>query len=419
MRRNLSGRGMSKNDKSIHMKKYMMIAWAALYLTGCGAQPDPVAAVAEKDHAAEEPVHDIAEQAEADHDHAAEAAEEHPDEIVFTRQQAEAAGLEVQTVAPAPFSGVIRTGGRIQPSQGSETTLAATADGIVTFADPSLSPGMAVRAGETLATVSARRIQNGDPATKIRNEYVAAEKDYRRAEELAKDRIVSAKELEEARLRYENARTAYEAQAADVTSEGVAVKAAGNGYVRNILVGQGEYVTVGQPLLTLAGNRRLQLQADVSENYYGALGRIRGANFIPSYTDRTYKLADLNGRLLSFGKSSDGEGFYIPVTFEFDNPGDIVPGAFAEIFLLSAPQEGVIAVPRSALTEEQGLYFVYLQLGDEVFKKQEVSLGADDGERVSVVSGLKPGDKVVVRGVYQVKLAANASVVPEGHSHTH
>ena len=51
------------------------------------------------------------------------------------------------------------------------------------------------------------------------------------------------------------------------------------------------------------------------------------------------------------------------------------------------------------------------------FRRQEVKLGATDGTRTEIVSGLKAGDRVVTRGATQVRLAANASVIPEGHSH--
>jgi len=87
--------------------------------------------------------------------------------------------------------------------------------------------------------------------------------------------------------------------------------------------------------------------------------------------------------------------------------------------LLSNPLENVISVPVSALTEEQGLNFVYLQLDEEGYKKQEVTLGQSNGDKVQVLSGLKAGDKVVTKGVYQVKLAAVSSIMPEGHSHSH
>ena len=163
----------------------------------------------------------------------------------------------------------------------------------------------------------------------------------------------------------------------------------------------------------------MQLRAEVSENNYKQLKNIRNANFKTAYDNTLFKLSDLNGRLLSYGRTSDEQSFYIPVTFEFDNVGDLIPGSFTEIYLMTKPQSGIVSVPVSSLTEEQGLYFVYLQLEQEVFKKQEVKLGQSNGERVHVISGLKEGDNIVTNGVYQVKLAATSSVMPEGHGHSH
>ena len=137
------------------------------------------------------------------------------------------------------------------------------------------------------------------------------------------------------------------------------------------------------------------------------------------YNNKVYALSELNGRLLSYGKASGGgSGYYVPVTFEFDNKGDIVPGSFVEVYLLSSPMENVIALPRAALTEEQGSFFVYLQLDEEGYKKQLVTLGADNGESVQILSGVKAGDRVVTEGAYQVKLASATNAIP-AHSHEH
>ncbi len=369
------------------------------------------------DHSAEDG-HDHS--AEDGHNHEGEALKEeggHSDEIPFSKQQAEAVGLKVEEVTPTTFSSVIKTSGQILSAQGDEATIVATSNGIVSFTNPSISDGAAVRAGEAILTVSSKNLLEGDPAVKAKITYETAQKEYQRAEELIKEQIISAKEFEQIRLRYETAKTAYEAQAANITTSGVRVTSPINGYIKNRLVNQGEYVSVGQPIATVSQNRRLQLRAEVSENYFKVLKSIGSANFQTSYDNEVYKLSDLNGRLLSFGKASGGQSFYIPVTFEFDNIGDIVPGSFVSVYLLSTPQNNVISVPVSAVTEEQGLTFVYLQLDEEGYKKQEVNLGQSNGDRVQVLSGLKPGDKVVTKGVYQVKLAAVSSVMPEGHSH--
>ena len=111
-------------------------------------------------------------------------------------------------------------------------------------------------------------------------------------------------------------------------------------------------------------------------------------NVLP-YNNKVYTLKELGGRMLSYGKASGENGYYVPVTFEFDNKGDVIPGSFVEVFLLSSPMENVLSLPHSALTEEQGSFFVYLQLDEEGYKKQLVTLGADNGESVQILSGIK------------------------------
>lgn len=397
------------------MKKYIFIILAAaISLTSCDKKQSDKKTV-ETHQKGDGHNHE-----EGDgHNHKEEknSGEEHSDEIVFTRQQADAIGLEVYNVEPGIFSQVIKTSGQIQSAQGDEATIVATTNGIVSFPARSIIEGAPVGTGTTIVTISARNLYEGDPIAKAKITYETALKEFKRAEGLVKDKIISEKEFEQSRLKYENARTAYEAQATNVTASGVKVTTPISGYIKNRLVNQGEFVSVGQPIATVSKNRRLQLRADVSENYFNELGKIRNANFVVSYNNEAYRLADLNGRLLSFGKAADETSFYIPVTFEFDNIGDFIPGSYVEVYLLATPQNNVISIPVSALTEEQGIYFVYLQIGEEEFLKREIAIGESDGKNVRVLSGLSTDDKVVIKGAYQVKLASNSSVLPEGHSH--
>ena len=397
------------------MKKYIFIILAAaISLTSCDKKQSDKKTV--ETHQKGDG-HNHEEDDGHNHKEEKNSGEEHSDEIVFTRQQADAIGLEVYNVEPGIFSQVIKTSGQIQSAQGDEATIVAITNGIVSFPARSIIEGAPVGTGTTIVTISARNLYEGDPVAKAKITYETALKEFKRAEGLVKDKIISEKEFEQSRLKYENARTAYEAQATNVTASGVKVTTPISGYIKNRLVNQGEFVSVGQPIATVSKNRRLQLRADVSENYFNELGKIRNANFVVSYNNKAYRLADLNGRLLSFGKAADETSFYIPVTFEFDNIGDIIPGSYVEVYLLATPQNNVISIPVSALTEEQGIYFVYLQIGEEEFLKREIAIGESDGKNVRVLSGLSTGDKVVIKGAYQVKLASNSSVLPEGHSH--
>ena len=398
------------------MKKYIFIILAAaISLTSCDKKQSDKKTV-ETHQKGDGHNHE-----EGDgHNHKEEknSGEEHSDEIVFTRQQADAIGLEVYNVEPGIFSQVIKTSGQIQSAQGDEATIVATTNGIVSFPARSIIEGAPVGTGTTIVTISARNLYEGDPVAKAKITYETALKEFKRAEGLVKDKIISEKEFEQSRLKYENARTAYEAQATNVTASGVKVTTPISGYIKNRLVNQGEFVSVGQPIATVSKNRRLQLRADVSENYFNELGKIRNANFVVSYNNKAYRLADLNGRLLSFGKAANETSFYIPVTFEFDNIGDFIPGSYVEVYLLATPQNNVISIPVSALTEEQGIYFVYLQIGEEEFLKREIAIGESDGKNVRVLSGLSTGDKVVIKGAYQVKLASASNAIP-AHSHEH
>lgn len=360
-------------------------------------------------------------------EHAGEAAETHAEaeethesgEIVFTPEQAERAGLKTETVTAGAFSEIIRASGEILAAQGDEMTVVATSSGVVSFAKSNLTEGAAVGRGERLFVISSKDMSEGDPVAKARAEYDAAKKEFDRAEKLAADKIVSERELEQARLRFETARAAYEGVAGNSGKSGVAVTAPRGGYIKTCRVSPGDYVSAGEAMAVVTQARRLRLRAEVSERYYGSLPSVRNAVFRLSYEPEAVNLADLHGRLISYGKSSGGDSHYVPVTFEFDNAGNIVPGSFAEVYLEATPRQNVITVPVGALTEEQGVNYVYVRLDEECYEKREVRAGSGNGERIEVKSGLAEGENVVTAGVYQVKLAASSGVIPEGHSHSH
>lgn len=363
---------------------------------------------------------------EDDHDHDHPCAEdghhhahgaEPGDEIVFTPQQAQEAGLEVEEVKPTDFHYVIKTGGQVLSAQGDEVTVSATVSGIVSFNKASLNEGAAVKAGEPLISISSRTIGEGDPVLKARSAYNIAKQEYDRAESLIGDKLISQKDYNQIKLNYENAKVTYEALGRNQSVKGAGISSSIGGYVKSKLVSEGQYVEVGQPLLTVTQNRRLQLRADVSERYYSDLSKIKSANFKTPYQQELYKLADLNGKLTSYGKSASNQEYYIPVNFEFDNVGQIMSGAYVEVFLLSQPKSDVITVPVTALVEEQGIYSVYLHLDGEHYKKQEVKPGQNDGDRVEILSGLKAGDHVVGKGAYHVRLASASGAIPHAHEH--
>ena len=389
------------------MKKiYLVWVIFAYILAGCNGN---TAAHGEHEHEAHEHEegHDHDHEGH-DHEHE-ETGEGHAGEISFKKALAEAVGLQTSKVEPGVFTDVIKTSGRVMAAQGEESTVVATVPGVVTFGNLSFVDGTAVRKGQAILSLASSSLSDGN---------VAAKAEYERMETLVGDKIVSAKDFEQARLNYENAKVAWEAVAGKQTANGVSVVSPINGYLKNLQVKEGDYVTVGQPLATISQNSRLVLRAEVSEKYYNYLPSIQSANFRTPYDNVTYKLSDLRGHLLSYGKASDTNSFYVSVTFEFDNKGVIIPGSFVEIYLLTAPMQNVISVPVSALIEEQGVYSVFVRVHEEAYKKVPVTLGADNGSEVQILSGLNAGDEVVTVGAYQIKLASASNAIP-AHTHNH
>ncbi len=354
-----------------------------------------------------------------DHEHDGHEAEAHgADEIVLPVEKAKAAGVRAEVVTPGDFHAVIRTSGKILDAQrGGESSVVASVAGVVSFARP-LTEGAAVEAGAPLIYLSSAHMQDGDPVQRAYIAYETARTNYERAQRLLQDTIVSEKEFNAIKAEYENARLSYEALSKNKSAAGVAINAPAGGYVKECLVREGDYVAVGQPLLTLTRGGGLYLRAEVSERYLPQLPQVRAAQFMTSYSDRLYNTDSLGGRVLSYGRASDATSSYIPVTFAIGADSGLLPGAFAEIYLIGEKREGVITVPVSALTEEQGANFVYIQEDETCYRKQEVRTGATDGGRVEITSGLRGGERVVTAGAIHVRLASASNAIP-AHTHNH
>lgn len=345
---------------------------------------------------------------------AEEASHEHANLIELDQKKAQAAGVVVREIKPAAFHGVLKVSGKVLPASGSEKTVVATVAGIVSMVHP-LTEGMSVGKGTSVFRISSDQLPEGDVAQRARIAYETALADYKRKKDLVADKIVTQKEYLDAKANMERAALAYKALGRS-NSSGVAVVAQMSGFIKECLVKQGDYVDVGQPLMTISQNKHLYLRAEVPESSYGMLSQITSANFKTSYSQQVYQLSSMGGKLLTYGKASSMESAFIPVTFEFDNRNGVIPGAFAEIYLLTTQRPNVLSVPISAITEEQGVYFIYIQEEATHYRKQEVKLGESDGTRVEILSGLKSGEKVVIQGAIHVKLAASTMEIP-GHSH--
>ncbi len=342
-------------------------------------------------------------------------------DISYLKEQAWKVAFANIPVTKSMFNDVIKTNGQILSAPGDERIISAKANGIVLFSGVKTIAGASVTSGTHLFTVTGGDLAVGNIDADYKEakfNYEKAKADYERMNELAKDKIVSGKDVLQAKLDFENAQNRFNTLNKNHSSSGQNVNAGMNGYIKNILVSDGQYVEAGMPLATISKNKNLILQANVSQKYFDKLASITSANFRTAENEKVYNTQQMNGKVLSFGKSASANSPFIPLTFQIDNAGDLIPGSVVEIYLKSKPIPDALVVPATSLIEEQGNFFVYVQTAGESFQKREVKLGANDGLNVQLLSGVSEGERVVTKGAYQIKLSVASGTLP-AHGHEH
>lgn len=347
--------------------------------------------------------------------------EQKADNITYLKEQAWKVEFANAPVVGGSFVDIIKTSGQILSAPGDEMFVIANASGILNFAGNKTIAGSPIAQGRTLFSISGGNLAENNMDTRlkeVKTNFEKSKSDFDRAKELISDKIISDAEYLQSKNAFDNAKIMLDGLTRNYTSSGQIVKATMGGYVKNILVNEGQYVSVGEPLMVISKNRKLILEAHISQKYFNLLPTISSANFKLVGNEQLFDTESINGRVLSYGKSIKENDAFLPLYFEIDNIGSLVPGSVAEIFLKTNSILNAMVIPQSALIEEQGKYYVMVQVSGESFDKREVKLGGSDGERIQVISGIKEGERIVIKGAYQIKLAAASGALP-AHGHEH
>jgi RND family efflux transporter MFP subunit len=300
--------------------------------------------------------------------------------------------------------------------------VSAKTDGIVMITGNSALEGQDVSKGTKLFSISGSEFADNNISvryTEAKNNYEKAGADYEREKELAKDKIVSEKELLVSRNRYENAKALFDNLNRNFSSSGQDVTSPMSGFIKQLFVKNGTYVQAGQPVLIVAQNKTLQLNAEVRQKFASLLGSVTSANIRSVQDNHTYSFEQLNGKVLSYGKAANSDNYLIPVTLQIDNKGGLTPGGFVEVWLKAVTNTQALTVPTSALLEDQGSFFVYVQVTPELFEKREVKTGASDGLRTEILHGLNVSERIVTTGAILIKLAQATGTLDAHSGHVH
>ena len=353
---------------------------------------------------------------------AAETAATSSNSAVFTKEQSWKVDFATSEVRREPFGQIIRTTAQIQPSQGDERIISAQTSGMILFPNVNLVEGKAVTAGQSLFSIDGSEMADNNLSvryTEVESEYNRAKVEYERKNELAKEDVISQSDLLKAKTELVSAEAAYNNLQRNFTAGKQNVSSPIGGFVTRVLVQNGEFVEVGQPVLVVSQNRDLLVKAELQPKYFDMLNSIISANIRLLNSNRIYSLEELDGRVLSYGKTTDIANPLIPVIFQVNNKAGLLAGSFVEMFIQTQTNAQAITVPNETIIEEMGNYFAYVQLTPELFEKRVVKIGVTDGVRIEITEGIAEGERVVSKGAMLVKLSQTSGALDAHAGHVH
>ena len=167
----------------------------------------------------------------------------------------------------------------------------------------------------------------------------------------------------------------------------------------------GEQVEPGNPIMLLADLSTLWVWADIYERDLAQLIESKDQGEIP-----------IEVQVHAFpGRAFEGEIDYIGATMDEmtrtvkvratvrNDHGLLRPGMFCEVRVLVKSAEPVLSIPKVAFLSDDGHDFVFKNLKDDFYVRRPVKKGRDFADRVEILTGLRPGEKIVVDGAFLLK----------------
>ena len=167
------------------------------------------------------------------------------------------------------------------------------------------------------------------------------------------------------------------------------------GRITSLNYGEGSYITdPTAPLMTIANIEHIWVTANVPENLAGVVAKEQRVEVrMPAYPKQV-----LHGKIAFVNSFLEPDTRRNKTRMVFPNPnGKLQPNMFATV-KITVSQPNRVMIPLSAILMNNDTTSVYVETSPWCFESREVQLGSEDGERVRVLSGLTPGERIVELG---------------------
>jgi membrane fusion protein, multidrug efflux system len=183
-------------------------------------------------------------------------------------------------------------------------------------------------------------------------------------------------------------------------------------------VDQGNYVTPGDTngLVVITQLHPISVLFTVPEDNLQAISRrLQAGAILPATAlDRSASTKIEDGTVQTFDSQIDPTTGTIRLRANFSNDARLLfPNQFVNIRLLLDTHKDVTTISTAGIQRGSPGTFVYLVNADSTVSVRPVKLGVTDGDRVEVLSGLTPGERVVIDGADKLRDGAKIVVRSE------
>ncbi len=247
-----------------------------------------------------------------------------------------------------------------------------------------------------------RTLYDAGAATKVQLESAES------AEENARLNLSSAQENKDLQTGVVNEKTIASAKAGvdaakaslDIAANNLSyttITTPASGYISSKNIVKGQYASPGVEIFSVKNSRVVEAEINITES---------DISFVKVGTDAEVKIKSANGSDKVVGKITmanpvkDAKTGLYKVHIEIPNKdGKIKVGMIAEISLVLKENKNVIAIPSDSIIQDGEKFFVFVASQDgKTAQKVEVIKGIENPEKTEIVSGIKEGDKIIVKG---------------------
>ena len=175
-----------------------------------------------------------------------------------------------------------------------------------------------------------------------------------------------------------------------------------SGKVLEVDVKRGDVVKLGDSLVTIGNPQQqiIKLQISTLNATKVKLGQIARVSKIgPNsqvYTGRVESLSLIASKDNNSGNNNSTQPT-VSARVKLDAPTQkLIPGSQVSVDIVLVQQKDTAILPANAIVQNKGLPFVWIENDLGVAEKKTVTLGLEGITNVEILSGLKPGDKVIL-----------------------